>query len=364
MIDLRDFAPEFTRPRVPEMAHLSKEELIPLLPERTQREVRRIDWVYENVDKLAGKPIYDSNTGEPIANKRLTRDDILLLFDPEFIEVPGFSDEENYEAYLNSDPVIWCRAYLSMNPRLYQTLVLRANTTRNVLRFGRRCGKTTTFAIRMLYRSWVNPGNKSLLITPMKSHATVTWDMIQDLMGASPEFQSIMEHENFRMVEQPNYRIKFPNGSYVPDEILTNAGRRLAGHEIYNEYSILADLAGGISASLPTEESYYDPETADLVNKYTQRNPKYTNEECHRCFRMMENKLCSSFSGAEMVAGVHGGGSPIMETLTMMSRYDVDSLMDIAKYLSGINKDIPRYERETMTPRAMLDKFKKTQDKK
>lgn len=158
--------------------------------------------------------------------------------------------------------------------------------------------------------------------------------------------------------------IKFPNGSYVPDEILTNAGRRLAGSEIYNEYSILADLAGGISASLPTEESYYNPETADLVNKYTQRNPKYSNEECHRCFRMMENKLCSSFSGAEMVAGVHGGGSPLMETITMMSRYDVDSLMDIAKYLSGINKDIPRYERETMTPRAMLEKFKKTQDGK
>jgi 4-hydroxyphenylacetate 3-monooxygenase/4-hydroxybutyryl-CoA dehydratase/vinylacetyl-CoA-Delta-isomerase len=85
--------------------------------------------------------------------------------------------------------------------------------------------------------------------------------------------------------------VKFPNGSYVPDEILTNAGRRLAGEEIYNEYAILADLTGGISASLPTEESYYDPETADLVAKYTQRNPEYTPEETHRVMRMMENKL-------------------------------------------------------------------------
>jgi 4-hydroxyphenylacetate 3-monooxygenase/4-hydroxybutyryl-CoA dehydratase/vinylacetyl-CoA-Delta-isomerase len=155
--------------------------------------------------------------------------------------------------------------------------------------------------------------------------------------------------------------VKFPNGSYVPDEILTNAGRRLAGEEIYNEYSILADLTGGISASLPTEESYYDPETAELVNKYTRRNPAYTPEQTHRVLRMMENKLCDPFEGAQMVAGVHGGGSPIMETITMMSRYNLEPLKDIAKYLCGINDDLPRYERETATPRAMLDKFRKTQ---
>ena len=35
---------------------------------------------------------------------------------------------------------------------------------------------------------------------------------------------------------------EFPNGSWVPDEILTNAGRRIAGNEIYHEYEVLADL--------------------------------------------------------------------------------------------------------------------------
>jgi len=155
--------------------------------------------------------------------------------------------------------------------------------------------------------------------------------------------------------------IEFPNGSWVPDEILTNAGRRLAGEEIYNEYKILADLAGGISASLPTEESYYDPKTANLVAKYTTRNPAYTAEQAHRVFRMMENKLCDPFEGCQMVAGVHGGGSPIMETITMMSRYDLEPLKDIAKYLCGINPDLPRFERATATPRAMLEKFKKIQ---
>ncbi len=155
--------------------------------------------------------------------------------------------------------------------------------------------------------------------------------------------------------------IQFPNGSWVPDEVLTNAGRRLAGQKIYHEYETLADLTGGVCASLPTEECFFAPETAELCNKYIVRNPAYTPEETHRVMRMMENKLCDPFEAAQAVAGVHGGGSPLMETITMMSRYDLEPLKNIAKFLAGF-KDVklPRYERATATPRAMLDKFKKT----
>jgi 4-hydroxyphenylacetate 3-monooxygenase/4-hydroxybutyryl-CoA dehydratase/vinylacetyl-CoA-Delta-isomerase len=156
--------------------------------------------------------------------------------------------------------------------------------------------------------------------------------------------------------------IKFPNGSMVPDEILTNAGRKLAGQKIYHEYEILADLTGGICASLPTEESFYADETKDLVNKYIMRNPDYTPEETHRVLRMMENKLCDPFEAAQAVAGVHGGGSPLMETITMMSRYDLEPLKNIAKYLAGFEGvECPRFERETVTPRQMLERFQRTE---
>ncbi|HUW64579.1 MAG TPA: 4-hydroxyphenylacetate 3-hydroxylase N-terminal domain-containing protein [Spirochaetia bacterium] len=148
-----------------------------------------------------------------------------------------------------------------------------------------------------------------------------------------------------------------PSGTCIPDEILTNAGRRIAGEEIYNEYKILADLAGGLPATLPMEKDFYTEEIGPLLHKYMQRNPKITPENVHRCFRMIESQLASSFSGAQMVAGLHGGGSPQMETITMMARYDLERLKDIAKYLAGINPELPRYERETVTPRKMLEKF-------
>jgi 4-hydroxybutyryl-CoA dehydratase / vinylacetyl-CoA-Delta-isomerase len=47
-----------------------------------------------------------------------------------------------------------------------------------------------------------------------------------------------------------------------------------------------------------------------------------------------------------------------------MSRYDLDPLEDIAKYLAGFgDMKLGRYERATATPRAMLDKFKKPEKK-
>ncbi len=160
--------------------------------------------------------------------------------------------------------------------------------------------------------------------------------------------------------------VEFPSGQWVPDEILTNAGRRLAGHNIYHEYEILADLCGGVCASLPTEESFFDPRTADLCHKYIKRNPAYSDEDTHRVLRMMEDKLCDSFEAAQAVAGVHGGGSPLMEEISLMSRYDLEELKKIAKYLAGLKgyEECPRYERETKTPRLMLARFDALKAKK
>ena len=73
----------------------------------------------------------------------------------------------------------------------------------------------------------------------------------------------------------------------------------------------------------------------------------------------VRSKLCDAFEGAQAVAGVHGGGSPLMEEITLMSRYNLEELKKIAKYLAGLPgyETCPRYERETATPRAMLAKF-------
>ncbi len=157
---------------------------------------------------------------------------------------------------------------------------------------------------------------------------------------------------------------KSPSGTQVPDEILTNAGRRLAGEMIYEEYKILADLSGGIIATLPFEGSFTSEEVGELAMKYLQRNPRVKPENVYRCFKGIETLAVSDISGLMQVAGLHGGGSPQMETITMMMRYDLEKLKDISKYLFGIKSRLKRYERPTVTPRKQLEKFRKAMQAK
>jgi 4-hydroxyphenylacetate 3-monooxygenase/4-hydroxybutyryl-CoA dehydratase/vinylacetyl-CoA-Delta-isomerase len=157
---------------------------------------------------------------------------------------------------------------------------------------------------------------------------------------------------------------KAPSGTQVPDEILTNAGRRLAGEMIYEEYKILSDLSGGLIATLPFEGSFFNEEVGDLAMKYLQRNPRVKPENIYKCFKGIEIFAVSEFGGLLQVAGVHGGGSPQMETITMMMRYDTEKLKNIAKYLFGIKKRLKPYDRPTVTPRKQLEKFRKALQRK
>ena len=87
---------------------------------------------------------------------------------------------------------------------------------------------------------------------------------------------------------------------------------------------------------------------------------------CHRvggCIQRcmgIENLMISDIPAVVgLVAGLHGGGSLQMETIIMMSRYDLEKLKGIAKYLFGIEQGILFYDRLTVTPRKMLERFRK-----
>jgi 4-hydroxyphenylacetate 3-monooxygenase/4-hydroxybutyryl-CoA dehydratase/vinylacetyl-CoA-Delta-isomerase len=126
------------------------------------------------------------------------------------------------------------------------------------------------------------------------------------------------------------------SGTYVPDVVYANAGRRHAGERIYHEYEIVADLAGGLAATLPLEGDFLSEETGPLLAKYMMRNPEISAEDQHRCFRLISDAICSSMGGVAQIAGLHGGGSPVMEDITLLKNYDMEAKKKIAKHLAGI----------------------------
>lgn len=133
---------------------------------------------------------------------------------------------------------------------------------------------------------------------------------------------------------------KTSSGTFFPNPIYANVGRRLMGETVYHEYNILVEIAGGLVVTLPYEDDFINEKTKPFLDKYMKRNPKISSEDQHRCFRFLENLAASDLAAWYQIAGVHGGGSPIMETITLMAEYDLESRKEIARYLAGIKEKL------------------------
>jgi aromatic ring hydroxylase len=130
---------------------------------------------------------------------------------------------------------------------------------------------------------------------------------------------------------------KDESGTMIPDAVFCNVGRKHAGKNYYHELEILADLSGGLPATLPHEADFYDETIGPLLQKYLKRREDVPSEDIYKLYRALSDMLCSSIGGVVAVAGLHGGGSPQMEDVAIIKGYDLELRKNIAKYLSGID---------------------------
>lgn len=128
------------------------------------------------------------------------------------------------------------------------------------------------------------------------------------------------------------------SGTHIPNIIYTNVGRYHAGVSLYHEIETLADVAGGLPATLPMEDEFFVPELKELMDKYIMRKDGVSAEDQHRLFRGISDMICSSYGGVALVGGLHGGGSPIMEKIAIRNQYDIDYRKNLVKHLCGIKK--------------------------
>jgi len=131
--------------------------------------------------------------------------------------------------------------------------------------------------------------------------------------------------------------IPYGPGSYIPHSIYCNVGRCLSGEAVWRESEILCDISGGVTATFPHEKDFLNPETGDLLLKYTKRNPKISAEDQAQFWRYLGDKLCSATGGVRNIGAFHGGGSPIMEQIAITTQYDIESRKKLVKYIAGMS---------------------------
>ncbi|MBN1534874.1 MAG: hypothetical protein JXA20_19540 [Spirochaetes bacterium] len=124
--------------------------------------------------------------------------------------------------------------------------------------------------------------------------------------------------------------------SYIPNSLYCNVGRCLTGENMFHEQEVLCDIAGGITATFPMEQELVSSELRPYIEKYMKRNPGIPIEEQIKFWLYFIDMSCSTLGAAFNYAGVHGGGSPIMEQIAITSQYDINLRKRIIKDLAGI----------------------------
>lgn len=128
-------------------------------------------------------------------------------------------------------------------------------------------------------------------------------------------------------------------GVFFPNLKYANIGRRLTGNLIYHEYNLLTEIAGGIAITLPFKEDFRAEETKHDLERFIVRNKDLSPETSLKIWKFVESIGSSSMTAWYEIAGVHGGGSPIMETIVLSQEYDYETRKRLARYLAGIDEN-------------------------
>lgn len=195
-------------------AELPREELLELIREQDPelvKQIRRVEWVFEN--KLNHLTWSD---GEPIEGREFTNEELALILDPPFMVderllEAGINVDQQKQLHIASDVVLWGKNFLGIKPRVYQILVLRDPSNRRVLRFGRRAGKTWILAILALHYSYTTKNGRVLVMAPMKSQVALIYDEVMKLVQESEAVSNAIS----RNVTSPQYEINFTTGASV-----------------------------------------------------------------------------------------------------------------------------------------------------
>lgn len=146
-----------------------------------------------------------TNKPFPITCKGKCTDGLELLTVSDFASIDDY-----YDFMIAKDPVTWAKREFNWEPRWYQIWSLECTSLLQVLRQGRRVGKTYILALKMLYRAIHNERFPILVICPYESQVAKIFNVIKEFISLSVSCKEMVHRD----VMNP-HRIEFTNGAYI-----------------------------------------------------------------------------------------------------------------------------------------------------
>ncbi len=123
-----------------------------------------------------------------------------------------------------------------------------------------------------------------------------------------------------------------PCGSYYVEPLLANVCKQNVTRYIYEIARLSHDLAGGILATLPSEQDLQHPEVGPIVAKYITGVEGVDIKHRYRIIRLLENMT----GGTALVESMHGAGSPQTQRVMILRQGNLEQKKRMALRLAGI----------------------------
>jgi 4-hydroxybutyryl-CoA dehydratase/vinylacetyl-CoA-Delta-isomerase len=137
---------------------------------------------------------------------------------------------------------------------------------------------------------------------------------------------------------------KTKSGAYICDEMLANVCKHHVTKMPYEIGRLAQDLAGGLVATLPSEQDLNHPEIGDLLQKYLRGKADVKTEDRMRILRLIENMTLGRNAVGYLTESMHGAGSPQAQRIQIGRMMQLEYKKRLAKIIAGVeteeNKDL------------------------
>jgi 4-hydroxybutyryl-CoA dehydratase/vinylacetyl-CoA-Delta-isomerase len=130
-------------------------------------------------------------------------------------------------------------------------------------------------------------------------------------------------------------------GNYECDAMLANVCKHNVTRFPYEMARLAQDIAGGLVATMPSEQELRSPETGPLLEKYLRGRSGVPAEHRMRALRLIENMTLGRNAVGYLTESMHGAGSPQAQRIQIQRGMDLEGKKALAKTLAGIQEEAP-----------------------
>lgn len=129
------------------------------------------------------------------------------------------------------------------------------------------------------------------------------------------------------------------SGAFINDDMLANVCKHHVTKLPYELGRLAQDLAGGLVATLPSEQDFNHPEIGALLKKYLKGREGFSAEERARILRLIENMTLGRNAVGYLTESMHGAGSPQAQRIEIGRAMQLEYKKRLARVLAGIESE-------------------------